>query len=684
MPYSETTSTHLARFDKHVDYLFELRSGHAESSSWQAYSFTDFTLTHDSGGGSGTPSPATLRIELLNDALDFSNEADPANRVQLLAEARLSCSVDGASEVLFHGRVYRVEPEDFRLSLVCQDWLALLNECECEISLAPDETDEITPARQLLLTGGGAFGAVYGFDYNGSGDPAFNADSPAGTRRRSWAAGDIRLWYDSAATQEVPPKHYQVQLTSGTVSILEDTSGKSYYASGVRCFIEGSRDWSEVFAAALSYPASLGGIGAAAGELDLPSLGLDLAGPLYFRGRCSELVEQILTLQQQNLRLVYDSRAASLGEPGTRGRFKLRLIEQKPAGAVDWTLVHPQSIAQPRDIRELYSRVVVTGKSERPRNALTENSTSISSIVAAGDWFSWDGLNVDADSSFPLASPLLYDGDASRGASVHNLAASEGSGTGRYDSWYGFIEVDLGSLERISRVRAVLPGSRNSNAQAGHQGKFWPGLRIEASADGHNWRLLSAQLAGRFPPHSLAEAGGKDILAPQARYLRVYCGAYKHGFDNEADPSIGLAELEVFITEEYRIVREIDGADEPASFYSYSADYDRDGSIDQWQRNAAGLWQRLSGRHRTRFEDAGGVLNEVLAADRALDLLSESVRLFQQLQYRSVCDPRVRIYDTVAAADELNGDAPSLLVERVVLRPGGTEISGTDYRAAQL
>ena len=78
--------------------------------------------------------------------------------------------------------------------------------------------------------------------------------------------------------------------------------------------------------------------------------------------------------------------------------------------------------------------------------------------------------------------------------------------------------------------------------------------------------------------------------------------------------------------------------------------------MDTWQRNHHGLWTRLGGRHRTRFDDQSGELNEFLAHDRAIDLLAESVRLFQQVRYRAVCDPRVRLYDTVAVPDELNGD----------------------------
>jgi hypothetical protein len=202
---------------------------------------------------------------------------------------------------------------------------------------------------------------------------------------------------------------------------------------------------------------------------------------------------------------------------------------------------------------------------------------------------------------------------------------------------------------------------------------------------------------------SLVEAAGSDLLSPRARYLRVLCGAYKHGFDNQADPGIGLMELEVYTTEEYRVVREIDGAAEPTSWYYYSDDYDGDGELDSWPRNQPALWRRLGGdpetgtggRHRTRFVEMAGQLNAAQAADYALELLSESVRLFQQVRYAAVCDPRVRLYDTVCAADALAGYAPrdsagdpgeppyatarSFLVERIVLRPDGTEISGTDY-----
>jgi hypothetical protein len=196
------------------------------------------------------------------------------------------------------------------------------------------------------------------------------------------------------------------------------------------------------------------------------------------------------------------------------------------------------------------------------------------------------------------------------------------------------------------------------------------------SQDDQDYRLLSPLICGRFGPGEQAEARGRELLYPKLRYLKVLCGAYKHGFENQGDPSIGLAELEVYTSEEYRVVKEIDGSD-PDAEYEYTG-----GST--WSRYHPDLWTRLGARHRTRFVDLAGELNEYLAHDHALDLLAESVRLFQQVSYTAICDPRVALYDTVAVADELNGDVDGILVERVVLRPTGTEISGTNYRAEAL
>jgi hypothetical protein len=657
MPFTESATNELRRTGRHIGWSLEARSDLTDDEAWQELPLADFRLLQDTTGA------ARLRCEVPDAGGDRGDPDAVDNPLRLLGELRLTSHVGSESAVLFRGRVTELDPAEGLIRLRALDWSCLFAETECDVSLAPDETTELS-VRQLSLIGGGMLGSVYGFVYTGPGDLAFNTGSNPGTRRRSFVPGEIRLWYDSAKTSEVSPSHYQVNLTGGTVSILEDTAGSSYWLSGVRCYIEDTLDLAELYRAALKYPVAKGGPGLVDEDLDIPDLGLSPAGAIGWQGSLSGLFAKLRDSQQANLRLWYEPETA---------KFVLRLVEQQATAELE--LLSAAERGRPRDISALYSRVVVSGKSERPGNALANGATP-SDTSTAGDWFSWDGLNVGADSSFAAVSPNLWDGDVSRGASLHNLAASENGGTGFYDSWYEYMQFDLGEEERVQRVRAVMPGSRNLNSAAGHQGLFWPGLRLLGSLDGSEWRLLSPLLQGRFAPHSLVEAAGGDLTMPRLRYLRVQLGAYKHGFDNLSDPSIGLAELELYTTESYRVVREIDPLATPASFHTYSADYDGDGFLDRWQRNRPLLWARLGQRHRTLFTDFAG--NEFLAADRATDLLAESLRQFSGMAWRSLPDPRIRLYQTVSAKDR-TGSVASALVERIEHSPRATLVGGTDY-----
>ncbi len=161
MPFTSATTSHLQQFDKRVDYTLELRNGFSAGSTWRAYAYETFLLAHDAGTD-GAITPATLRATLCNTELGFSRETEPDCQTQLFAEVRLSCTVNGESEQLFLGRIYRVEPEDYSFTFYAQDPLALTHECECEVALAPLATEEL-PARALALCGDGAFGSVFGF-----------------------------------------------------------------------------------------------------------------------------------------------------------------------------------------------------------------------------------------------------------------------------------------------------------------------------------------------------------------------------------------------------------------------------------------------------------------------------------------------------------------------------------------
>ncbi|MEZ5339862.1 MAG: hypothetical protein R3F46_16570 [bacterium] len=661
MAFTGAATTELKRPGRRVSWKLEARSDLTTELAWRELPLTDFRLLHEATGA------MRLRAEIPDARQQWGDPDDPGNPLRLLSELKLTALVGAESEVLFRGRVAELDPAEGLIRLRALDWSCLLAETECELALAPAETAELA-VRQLALIKGGVFGSVYGFSYSGAGDPAFNQDANPGTRRRSFAAAALRLWYDAAMTMEVSPAHYQVNLSGGSVSILEDTAGRSYWLSGVRCHIEGTLDLAELYRTALKYPAALGGPGLPDSRLDIPDLGLDPAGALAWQGSVAELMQRLRESQQANLRLWYDSALDS---------FRLRLVEQQ--AMPDNELLSAGERGRPQDISALCSRVVVRGRSERPVNVLADTAVA-SDISSQGDWFSWDGLNVGADSSFASVAGLIWDGDSSRGASLHNLAASENGGTGFYDSWYDCLQFDLGSVQRVQRVRAVLPGSRNLNAAAGHQGLFWPGIRLLGSTDGSEWRLISPLAQGRFAPHSLLEIGPGELSLPRLRYLRVQLGAYKHGFDNQSDPSIGLAELELYTAEEYRVVREISGLATPPQFYEYSSDYDGDGLDDRWQRNRPLLWARLGGRQRTLFTEFGG--NEFLAQDRATDLLAESLRQFSRIEWQCLPDPRIGLWQTVAGRDR-TGKIVSALVERVEHTPRATVVGGTDYLAEE-
>lgn len=101
--------------------------------------------------------------------------------------------------------------------------------------------------------------------------------------------------------------------------------------------------------------------------------------------------------------------------------------------------------------------------------------------------------------------------------------------------------------------------------------------------------------------------------------------------------------------------------------------------------NAPDLWTRMGSRFKTHFINLGSDYNEFLAHDVALLDLVESLRLFQAVTYVSVCDPRVRMWDTVGVTDELNGDVGSILVdESLTITPNGTTITGTNYLSTTL
>ena len=347
-------------------------------------------------------------------------------------------------------------------------------------------------------------------------------------------------------------------------------------------------------------------------------LTIDLSGNFRYEGRISDLFAKVRTEQQVNITYSYDPQ---------RNKHLVRLVTQKASASEDYTLTSEISIDQTRDIRDFFTRVVATGSSELPPNVLAFDGVKIDDDDAAvvdmndwrneeavaGDFFEWNKTNGGSDSTFDEEKEHLADGDQGVGIGCHNLPATENGGANRYDSWYYFKRTDMGAERHIQRIRAVLPPSANKNQDTRYSDDnsetFWPGIWIQVSEDNTNWFDISPDLYKmRRKPGTMIDVRKGNIARAKCRYVRVYLGAFKQGFENSTDPAIGLMALEIYTTEEYRIVKEIHHtehaitvADDVGEVFTiagnHAADFPVDSWFEVWGSTLAvhdGLWQVAS------------------------------------------------------------------------------------------
>lgn len=480
-------------------------------------------------------------------------------------------------------------------------------------------------------------------------------------------------------------------------------------------------------------------------------VGLDLDRPFGRLMKNSELLAKVTTEALDNLKGWF--------EPETM-KFRYELVEQLPASGTPvvntnyhYQLLKPKARSQPRDTRDYYSSIVRTGKVSLPVNDVAEagSDSRVTDITTGGTWFPWDSANVGADSTFAAVIPRMWDGDANKSAQVHNLnttADVDGVSGNKYKGYYYHSKIDLGSVKNIDRVRIHMPGSRNEKAGAGHQGIFWPGIKLEISDDDGTYYLLSVDAFGRYEPGSVIDIEGDRMQRARGRYIRVLCGAYKHGFDDQSDPSIGVAELEVWTNSDYEVIREIspmhgitgvttgalgdftvpldvrddihpgdtiavrnspgnDGAYTVGSLLYDSGNDETtikitgsvpDGTVDgelysttdyvyldgtTVKRDYPELWDRNGGKQKVDRDDFGTKYSEAVGGDVALTIFEESTRLFQEYDYTSLCDPMPRIWKTLYAVDEINGNV-LFLCQDIVLRFGSNfnaEFNGVNYQS---
>ena len=701
--------------------------------------------------------PARLSAQLIDEDFSLRDERSQANPCQLLAEARVTCSLGSETEYLFQGRVHAITPQDYSLSITGYDWLKRLSEASCEVELVPTEVEVVADGsyRQLYELDSTRLPGLFGLQViGGGGDEGF--DEASQSWRRSWAPSNLRVYRDSGGTDEVASKHWRVDWVSGAVQILEDTSGITYYASNLRCYKESAAasatnvDVGQLVEQALTYSGD-GGLGLGGGDIDVATIGIDLGRAYYFKGSVADCIADVRKLFGQHLTCQYHSGTA---------KFTFAAQTQQPSGSEDYTLYDEVSIAQPRDTRDFATRVVAEGWESQPVNLLAESGTSVTDITTGGvEWFGWDGFTPASPTDFATEGPKLYDGDYTLGAGASSLAASEGGGSNRYDSWYNFIKADGGSSRRIDRIRLVMPGSRHPQANSlDRKGEawLWPGVQLLVSEDDSTYLPVAPALDRvRYKPHTTLDLPADQLLRHSARYFKFVLGAYKHGYANQADPSVGMAEIEIFTSERFEEAVEVQDGDADG-YLKYSTSRDLaitavdisaetvavagdhsayftagrylvidgstgndgvwqvassshsggtttitltgnltdatpDGNVvtDIWPSYHPDILTRTGGDHIEVRRDYGEQYPRSLARDAALQLLAEKVRLFQQVIFRCVVDPRVYPGDTTIVNDAMSGNVGSILVEKAVIgeaqenRPSA-EIHGANYLAEPL
>jgi len=296
--------------------------------------------------------------------------------------------------------------------------------------------------------------------------------------------------------------------------------------------------------------------GTAGGVITIDT-GLDMPGLMPFDlGLAVDFMSDFRQRFQRNIKPIYDADS---------GKFWLLNVVQRSAGNEHWAMLAANSIDQSRGAGDIYTGILVTGKTARPVNLvqaadkdgrLTDISTSPSS-----NWFGWNGSKVEGNDTFTNLKGRIYDGNATLGLNLHDLDNPDiddpGAGAGedrKYGGWYEMFQIELEDGRPIRHIEVTLPGSRNPNHPGGHQGRFWPGIRLDISDDGGTtWLPMTPLINGRYAPHSEIKATEDQIPRRYGTHVRVLGAAYKHGTSNDADPSVGIAELRMYQDTDYAI-----------------------------------------------------------------------------------------------------------------------------------
>lgn len=573
----------------------ELRTNFGASEGWQEARYARGSLTIKKSRGEN----ATLNARLLDPDFSQRTERSESNRCQLFADVRCKATLGAESEYVFRGRVEQIPPKDYNLGLSARCWRSRIEESQCEVSLSPTEVEVVADGSYRELFELAQEPGVFVLQTTGPGDEAF--DETTSTIRRPWAPANTRVYYwdtDASDYAELAADKYQHYWTSGSVAIHEGVEDYTYYVSNLRCCKESAAaaatnvDWSQAVIQALTYgfdgdgvfAPELQGMALVADEIDISAVGLDCPGPYSFSGTVEDLILDLKERVADNLDFAYNPRT---------GKFTWTFTTQAASGNEDGTLYHAKSISQPRTIKQIVTSVVSRGTETQPVNQLALVTPTSICNVGANDYIKWEDQDTLDNKTFAEIRKFLTDGDSQFGGAAHNLPATEGGGTDKYDSWYGFCEWDLGEEMRAQEVYLVAGQSWHHAHQAYKKYGdcwLWPGYQLIGSLDNVNFYPIAPALDKvRVKPADRYTVSGDQITRPYLRYVRLVCGAYKHGNYNFDDPSIGVLEIALICNKEYEhklsvypIEHAITDADVSADSFSIAGDYSLVFAVGEW------------------------------------------------------------------------------------------------------
>lgn len=620
---------------KTVAFRLRLKTRFPESNTFAEFALAaeDFSLTRDAASDA-----AALQASLIFADPQMADEYAHGNRVQLFAEVELWCDVvtlagGVESERLFHGVVTDVRPQDFGIDIAARDMMEKLARSTCRIDREASFTADLGEQPIYQAPEGDAL--TYGLDPTRTPD-GFSSEGV----RRAWREGDIRVFADGA---EVPAVKYYIYADSGLVRFASAQPGV-LTVTGVKCYIEGTNDLSLIIADALTQSWESGGPGVLPGDLDFPFVGVDLNRIRWEvgDGTVAELWKSIRRAIPQNVRLWYESDA---------GTFELRAVAQ--AETPPRALFCPVSVATPRSTERIATRVVLAGEKEAPA-LLSAGATLTDLQTGQGEAFRWDG---NAKTFGAGTIDLARDGNPNCGFGRHAVPYVY--------QFYDFALFDLG-LEADGRppvVGSVVVTAANS-LNANSQSLANPNLLFGYEAWGSNDGVAFDFAAPGARIFLRALETGEMKIERRYRYVKIRVKPAQDDADNGDDPALAANEIRVFGAPKYAVEAKAQGDDPMAPHY---------------YPHLVTKASRLG--HVTHYDDMGRILSEFAAEKLAHALLDEYVRLFQQVEFESVCDPTVRLYDTARVVDQVTGRTHDMLVERVTLDGTRTVVAGTNWRA---